>query len=123
MGAYAYDKLGYKKVDILTQDNSSGRAFLNPFMNTFKSKGGQIVQEIYTTFPAPDFAPYLTTLKDADALVAWTAGADAIKFLIQYHEMGFDKKLQLVGAYHGSFLVPFVLNAMPPADAEATLAI
>jgi branched-chain amino acid transport system substrate-binding protein len=121
MGAYAYDKLNYRKVGILTQDNSSGRAFLNPFMASFKAKGGQIVQETYTTFPAPDFAPYLTVLKEADALVAWTAGADAIKFLTQYHEMGFDKRLPLLGAYHGSFLVPYVLNNMSPAAAAATV--
>jgi branched-chain amino acid transport system substrate-binding protein len=121
MGAYAYDKLNYRKVDILTQDNSSGRAFLNPFMASFKARGGQIVQETYTTFPAQDFAPYLTVLKDADALVAWTAGADAIKFLTLYHEMGFAKRLPLLGAYHGSFLVPYVLNNMPPAAAAATV--
>ncbi len=121
MGAYAYDKLNYRKVDILTQDNSSGRAFLNPFMASFKAKGGQIVQETYTTFPTQDFAPYLTVLKDADALVAWTAGADAIKFLTQYHEMGIDKRLPLLGAYHGSFLVPYVLRNMPPAAAAATV--
>jgi branched-chain amino acid transport system substrate-binding protein len=119
MGAYAYDKLGYRKLDIMTQDTASGRAYLAPFISTFKAKGGQIVQEQYTRFPCPDFAPYFTTLKDADALAAWTNGADAIKFLTQYHEMGVDKRLPLVGAYHGSFLAPFTLGALPPADAEA----
>jgi branched-chain amino acid transport system substrate-binding protein len=121
MGAYAYDTLNYRKVSILTQDNTSGRAFLNPFMASFKAKGGQIVQETYTTFPTQDFAPYLTVLKDADALVVWTAGADAIKFLTQYHEMGIGKRLPLLGAYHGSFLVPYVLNNTPPAAAAATV--
>jgi branched-chain amino acid transport system substrate-binding protein len=119
MGAYAYDKLGYRKLNIMTQDTASGRAYLAPFISTFKAKGGQIVQEQYTRFPCPDFAPYFTTLKDADALAAWTNGADAIKFLTQYHEMGVDKRLPLVGAYHGSFLAPFTLGALPPADAEA----
>jgi branched-chain amino acid transport system substrate-binding protein len=121
MGVYAYDHLKYRKLDILTQDTGSGKAYLGAFINAFKNKGGQIVQEQYTAFPAPDFAPYLTTLKDADALAVWTNGADAIKFLTQYHEMGIAKKLPLLGAYHGAFLSPFTLKALPPAAAEATI--
>jgi branched-chain amino acid transport system substrate-binding protein len=119
MGDYIYTQLNYRNIDILTQDNTSGRAFLTPLTTTFKARGGTVVQETYTAFPAPDFAPYLTALKPADALVAWTAGADAIKFLTQYQEMGIDKTLPLVGAFHGSFLVPVVLNELPPATADA----
>jgi len=119
MGDYLYNELGYTKIDTVTQDNSSGRAFLTPVATTFKARGGEVVQETYTAFPAADFAPYLTALKPADAVVAWTAGADAIKFLTQYHEMGIDKELPLVGAFHGSFLVPVVLNELAPATAES----
>jgi branched-chain amino acid transport system substrate-binding protein len=119
MGDYLYTHLNYKKIDILTQDNTSGRAFLTPLTTTFKARGGEVVQETYTAFPAPDFAPYLTALKPADALVAWTAGADAIKFLTQYHEMGIDKTLPLVGAFHGSFLVPVVVSELPAATGDA----
>jgi branched-chain amino acid transport system substrate-binding protein len=121
MGIYAYEQAGYRKVDVLTQDTAAGHIFINAFMDGFKSKGGQIVQETYTQYPTPDFASYLTVLKDADAVVAWTAGADAVKFLIQYHEMGIDKRLPLVGAFHGSFLANSVLKALPPADGDATV--
>jgi branched-chain amino acid transport system substrate-binding protein len=117
--AYAYDQLGYRKVDILAPDTAPGHGFLNAFMDTFKKKGGQIVQETYTPYPSPDFASYLTVLKDADALVAWMDGDQSIKFLSQYHEMGIDKRLPLIAAFHGSFLAPFILNALPPADGDA----
>lgn len=119
MGDYLYTQLNYTKIDIVTQDNMSGRAFLTPLTTTFKARGGEVVQETYTAFPAPDFAPYFTALKPADAVVAWTAGADAIKFLTQYHEMGIDEDLPLVGAFQGSFLVPIVLDELAPANAEA----
>jgi len=119
MGDYLYTQLGYTQIDTVTQDNTSGRAFLGPLTTTFKARGGEVVQETWTAFPAPDFAPYFTALKPADAVVAWTAGADAIKFLTQYHEMGIDKELPLVGAFHGSFLVPVVVQELPAADAEA----
>ena len=121
MGAYTYEKLGYKKINVLTVDNASGRTICTPFMNAFKSRGGQIVQEQYVTVPCQDFAPYLTVMKDADAVAAWTSGADSIKFLIQYHEMGIGKRFPLVGIFHGAFFSPFILKALPPAAADALI--
>ncbi len=109
MGAYAYDQLGYRKVDVFTTDTVPGHDFLNAFMASFKKKGGTIVQETYTPYPTQDFAAYLTVLKPADAVVGWLDGDQAIKFLIQYHEMSIDKKFPLVGAFHGSFFEPFIL--------------
>ncbi len=122
MATYAYDQLGYRKIDILTQDNGAGRSILSPFIDTWKRKGGQIVQETYTAYPAPDFAPYLTALKDADALAAWTSGGDAIKFLNQYVGLGIGKRLPLIGAFHGGFIVPFIFNALPPDVAQSASA-
>ena len=119
MAAYAYDKLGYRKIDILTGDYAPGHDFLGAFMDTFKKKGGQVVQEIYAPYPTQDFGPYLATLKDADAVAAWLDGDQAIKLLTQYHELGIDKKLPIIGALEGAFLAPYILAALPPADAEA----
>lgn len=119
MAVYAYDQLGYRKVDIIAPDIAGGHEFLNAFMNTFKKKGGQIVQEQYTVFPCPDFASYFSVLKDADAVVAWTTEPDSIRFLTQYHEMSIDKRLPLIPAFHGSFMAPFILKALPPATADA----
>ncbi len=121
MGVYAYEQLKYRKVDIIAPDTAPGHGFLNAFMATFKKKGGEIAQEIYAPYPTPDFAAYLTSLKPADAVVAWLDGEQSIKFLTQYHEMGIDKRFPLVGAFHGSFLEPFILKALPPADAAATI--
>jgi ABC-type branched-subunit amino acid transport system substrate-binding protein len=60
-------------------------------------------------------------MKKTYAMVAWVAGADAIKFLNAYHEMGLDKDTPLVGAYHGAFLAPFTLDKLPPAAGDATV--
>ncbi len=123
MGAYIYDQLKYKRIDVLTRDDASGHAFLNAVMEPFKKRGGQVVQEQYTPYPNPDFAPFLTTLKDADAVVAWTSANDAIKLLTQYHEMSIDKKYPLVGAFVGGFLQPFILMALPPGTADAYVGV
>lgn len=121
MGVYAYEQLGYRKVDVLTGDDQASHGFLNGFMNAFKKKGGQIVQEQYTVYPCSDYAPYLAVLKPADAVVAWTDGSNAITLLTQYHNMGIDKRFPLVGAFFGSFLDPAIVNVLPPAVADSTV--
>jgi branched-chain amino acid transport system substrate-binding protein len=119
MGSYAYDKLGFKTVTVMTEDTVTGRTFLDAFLETFKSKGGKVVQEQYPPFGCPDFAPYLANLKDADACAAWFQGGDAVRFLIQYNEFGVRKRMPLQPAYFGAFVQPFLLNSIPPPAAGA----
>jgi len=121
MGIYTYDKLGYKTISVMTGDTIQGHGFLGAFMAAFKSKGGKVVQEQYAPVPCTDYAPYLTNLKDADALVAWYPGSDAILFLTQVHEFAIRKRMPLVGAFHGSFFAPFILRNMSPAAADAVV--
>jgi branched-chain amino acid transport system substrate-binding protein len=121
MAVYAYEKAGFKKVITLSGDFAPGHGFLGAFIGTFKKKGGQVVQEVYTPYPTQDFGPYLTSLKDADAVVAWLDGDQAIKLLTQYHEFGIGKRMPLIGATWGAFLAPYILAAMPPAAADATI--
>ena len=90
-----------------------------PSRTTFTKLGGTIAQEIYTPYPSQDFSSYLTSLKAADAVVAWIDGQQAIQLLTQYHQLGVDERMPLVGAFHGSFLAPFILSALPADVADA----
>jgi len=119
MGVYCYDELGYKTVDILSSDFAPGRGFSAAFKAGFEGKGGTVNQEIYAPYPTSDFSSYLTTLKDADAVAAWTDGEQAIKLLTQYDELSVGERMPIVGIFHGSFLAPFILSALDPAVAEA----
>lgn len=121
MGRYAYEKMGVRTATIMTNEMIHARGFLRAFMGAFKKQGGKIVQEQYATFPCTDYAPYLTVLKDADALVAWYDGSDAIRFLTQVHEFGVHNRMKLVGAFHGSFFEPFILKVLPPKAANALI--
>jgi branched-chain amino acid transport system substrate-binding protein len=121
MADYAYNTLKYSKIDTISQDNSAGRAFLDPFTEYFTKAGGTVVQQQWHPVPCPDFSPYLTTLKPADALVGWTAGADAITLFTQWHQLGIDKKYPMVGAFYGGFTESFIPMAMAPEDAAAML--
>ena len=121
IAVYTYDELGYKKINVMTNDTVQGHGFLGAFMGAYIEKGGEVIQEQYAPFPCMDYAPYLTTLKDADALVAWYDGADAIRFLTQVHDYGIRDRMPVVGAFHGSFFAPFILHEMPPAAADAVI--
>ena len=114
-GAYAYDGLGNKTVDILTMDMDDGRSFAAAFKSTYEKRGGKVIQEQYSPMGNKDFAPYLTKLKDADAVAAWFHGEDAVRFLTQYNKFGINKKMPLVAIFHGSFFAPLILNAINPA--------
>jgi branched-chain amino acid transport system substrate-binding protein len=121
MGIYAYDKLNFKTVTVITEDSVTGRSFLGAFLEAFKSRGGTSVQEQYVPMGNPDFGPYFANLKDADACAAWFQGGDAVKFLIQYNEFGIRKRMPLQPAYFGAFVQPFLLNAIPPPAANAMI--
>jgi branched-chain amino acid transport system substrate-binding protein len=121
MGVYAYEKAGFRKIVAISGDFTPGHGFLGAFIDAFKKKGGEVVQEVYTPYPTQDFGPYLTALKDADAVVAWLDGDQAIKLLTQYHEFGIDKRMPIVGATWGAFLAPYILGALPPEAADATI--
>jgi branched-chain amino acid transport system substrate-binding protein len=121
MGRYAYEQLGMKKVDVMTADWAGGHGFLDAYMDTWKKLGGEVVQEQYPPLGTGDYGPYLANLKDADALVAWFDGGEAIKFLSQYNDFGMWKRLPIVAAFHGSFFTPFAIAQLPPAASQAVI--
>ncbi len=120
MGRYAYEEMGLRTINTITIE-TFGHSFLDAFIEAFEKSGGQVVSEQYTPFPCPDFSPYLTVMKDADAVVAWFHGSDSIAFLTQYHEFGIRQRMPLVAAFHGAFFHDFILDALPPEAAEAVI--
>jgi branched-chain amino acid transport system substrate-binding protein len=114
---YAYEQAGVKTITCITADWAPGHGFMDSFIGTFKKLGGQVIQEQYPPVASADFAPYLATMKDADACVAWFDGTDAVKFLSQYQEFGLWKRMPIVPAFHGSFFSPFLIDQLPPAAA------
>ncbi|MCJ7594001.1 MAG: ABC transporter substrate-binding protein, partial [Desulfobacterales bacterium] len=104
MGWYAYEKLGYKKVNTMGPDYIAGRDFVGGFMAGFKEKGGEIALEQWFPVGNVDFAPYLAALKPADGTAAWVAGPGALRLITQYEEYGLSKKMPLMGAYASSLV-------------------
>ncbi|MBI3015869.1 MAG: penicillin-binding protein activator [Candidatus Tectomicrobia bacterium] len=99
MGEWVFKNTPYRRVIIMASDFVAGRDSVSAFMAGFKNAGGTIVREIYPPLNIQDFGPYLSRLvsENADAVYAWFAGSDAIRFLKQYAEYGLKGKTPLLG--------------------------
>lgn len=119
MGLYAYNVLKYKTIATMTDDYVAGRAFMGGFVQGFKEAGGTIVQEQYHPNTTVDFATYLTSVKTADALCAWTGGPGGARLLKQYVEYGLNKKMPLIAPYISGILNEDVI----PTIGDAALGV
>jgi branched-chain amino acid transport system substrate-binding protein len=119
MGAWMMKHTQYRRVIVMAADFAGGRHSVEAFMAGFRAAGGEIVAEIYPPFDTSDFAPYLSQAGSfqADAVYAWFAGADAIRFVKQYKEYGLSRRLPLTG--HSALTVDTIL----PAIGDAALGI
>ena len=81
-----------------------------------RSRGflGQVAELLFQSVSPIEDIPGAT-------VAAWFDGGQAIKFLTQYHEFGIDKRMPVIGATWGAFLAPYILAALPPAAADATI--
>ncbi len=97
LGEWLYDK-GYRKAVLMGADYAAGYEHVGGIADTFKKKGGKVVQEIWPPLGTKDYAPYLTKInRDADVVMVFFAGADALRFVKQYADYGLKKKIPLVG--------------------------
>jgi len=119
---YMYSVLGYRTISTLGPEDTSGHAFFDPVTDYFTVLGGQVVQQQWAAVPTDDWSAYLTTVQDADALVAWVGG-QGIPLLTQYYDTGLYKRMPVVGAFQG-FMDPWVprnIGESNRAAAEALL--
>ena len=98
MGTWVVKKTPYRKMVVIASDFVAGRHSAEAFTAAFKAAGGEVVKEIYAPLNTPDFAPYIAQVAalPADAVYAWFAGADSIRFVRAYKEYGLAGKLPLL---------------------------
>lgn len=112
LGSWVFTKTPYRKVVVMASDFAAGHQSAGAFMAAFKAAGGQIAKEIYPPVGTADYGPYLAQVGGlgADAVYAWFAGADAIRFVKAYKEYGLAGKLPLLG--YNSLVDDIVLPAL-----------
>jgi branched-chain amino acid transport system substrate-binding protein len=96
LGVWAYEK-GYRKAVAMGPANPAGLEQVGGICRTFTQKGGKIVQEIWPPLGTQDFKPFLSQIKsEADVVMAFFSGGDALRFVQQYQEVGLKGKVDLI---------------------------
>ncbi|MFI5270319.1 MAG: ABC transporter substrate-binding protein [Chloroflexota bacterium] len=94
---YLY-KQGHRKAILLSSDFGGGLEYGDGMASAFVARGGSIVQELHPAFGTTDFGPFLAQLTpDADVILTFVVGADAVRFLQQFATYGGSKKVQIAG--------------------------
>jgi branched-chain amino acid transport system substrate-binding protein len=93
LGAYAYDKMGYRTVTAFQPDVSHAEAWITGFIQAFEERGGSCVQRQRVPPDAMDFAANLTSMQKADCCVFWQHGPQCAPFINQYYEYGLNMPL------------------------------
>jgi branched-chain amino acid transport system substrate-binding protein len=98
-GAYACQKLGYKKIAVMASDSVTGHEQAGAFEAELKKAGCDVVKKIMVPLGTSDYAPFLSQLASTDATAVWAMffSADAIAFVKQYEALGLKGKLPLIG--------------------------
>jgi branched-chain amino acid transport system substrate-binding protein len=122
MGAYIVSKK-VKNISTIAQKESAGRSFIDPLTKYFKAHGGKVLDQKWVPTGTSDYSPYVTTIKQAQRLVGWLAGSDAIAFWNAYYQSGRYKAMPVVGAFHGGFTDGFVSMGLQKPVAEAFLGV
>lgn len=112
-------KLGYRTVTFFAPDFSAGRDQILGVKKAFEKFGGRVLQEVY--FPmgrTMDFAPLLAKIdvEKPDAVYVWAFGGDAIRFVKQYADYGYKKKVPLITG-------TAVADSFLPAQGDAALGV
>lgn len=113
MADYAYNELGYRTVNILTMDNIGFKTFTDDFTKAFEALGGKVSKAAYAPFPCDDWAPYLIALDhEADAIMAWTTGTNAIALWQNWHQMGLYETMPMTAIMQSAFIDDYILEAL-----------
>jgi branched-chain amino acid transport system substrate-binding protein len=123
MADYVYNELGYRTVHTLSMDNTGGRSYIDPFAETFTALGGIVATQQWAPVPCGDFAPYLATLSEADALIAWDSSSDALALWTAWYEMGLNEKLPMIASFHGGFSDYYISDALAASNPEVANAM
>ncbi|NPA91407.1 MAG: ABC transporter substrate-binding protein [Chloroflexi bacterium] len=94
-GALAVDKLGAKKIALLTIDNDFGTSLANAFKEYVTAKGAEIVFEEKYPLGEKEFRPILNRIKEANPDVVYASGYynEAANIVRQAKEVGLNAQI------------------------------
>lgn len=96
---WAHEKMDGARVLTVGSDYAAGREFVGDFAATYQQLGGRLGRQLWTPLGSADFAPLLTTIaaERPDAVYAFFASSDAVRFLRQWKEYRLAGRIPLLG--------------------------
>jgi branched-chain amino acid transport system substrate-binding protein len=100
MGKWMVKNTPYRKMVVAGSDYAAGHHSMEAFQAAFEEAGGKVIKSVYPKLGTIDFSSFLPAMdvEGADALYAFFAGTDAVRFVQQYQEFGLKKRIPLYGA-------------------------
>lgn len=86
---------GKKTMTTIGADYVAGHQFVDPPAASFKAAGGEVLQQQWVPLGTADFGPYITSLKPADMLVAWTIMPDEAVLINTFFQYQKDSTTEL----------------------------
>ena len=98
-------------------DYAAGHEDVNGFKDSYLAVGGKVTAEVYPPLNNTDYAPYIAQIQRAnpEAVFAFFAGSDAVRFVQQAQQYGLTRSTRLAGP---GFLVE---EDVLPAQGRAAL--
>jgi len=111
---------GVSDIVFMGSDYEAGKDAERAVRETAEANGAEVSQSIFAPLGTQDFAPFLANVGDADAVVAFFGGTDAVRFVQQYEEFGLKGKVALYG--HWSLTVdPLLAEQASSAEGITTV--
>lgn len=112
-------KDGRKRIVFMGSDYEAGKDAEAAVKRAAEGKGASVVKSIFAPLGTQDFAPFLGNVPaDADSVVVFFGGNDAVRFVQQYKDFGLAGKTPLYG--HWALTVDPLLAQMTDAAVGIT---
>ncbi len=118
MADYIYNELGYRTINTITQENTGGENYMQPLIDKFEELGGTVLSSQEVPTDESDTSAYLLNLKDADCIVAWLSGSQAINLWTNWYDLGVSERMPMYGCTHGGFTDYFICESLEETSPE-----
>jgi branched-chain amino acid transport system substrate-binding protein len=97
LGFYTASVLHKRRAVTMAWDYVAGRDGAAGFKEGFEAGGGRVIKQLFFKLGTPDFSPYFAAIPAAaDVVQMFVTGADAVRFVRQFEELGYKAKFPLV---------------------------
>ena len=96
---YAAKEMKLKRMATISEDFAFGYEQVSGFLRVFEDNGGKVVKKLWPPLVTPDYTPYIAQISNVDGVFNGFAGANPVKFMRSYAELGLKARIPLLGGW------------------------